>query len=199
MPKAESLARALEELAGGPGAITTEPLCVRVERDNVRAIVSGSGSGSGYVPTVVLDGSDNFATRFLVNDACVVEGVPLVHAAAIRWQGQILSVAPGAGGPCYRCLFEAPPRLADGVSCAEAGVAGPVVGVVGALAAEATLALLDGESPCEEGTVGRLLTYDGLRGATRVVRFRKNPGCLACGTATLGQLLPPSAYEVPAC
>lgn len=197
--KARSLGRAMEALAGRlaapEGALTTEAWCERIHGQRARALVAGAD--------VVIDGSDNFATRFLANDACVLEGVKLVHAAAIRWQGQILGVRPGTGGPCYRCLFEEPPGAMAGTSCAEAGVAGPVVGVVGALAAELAIQLLDGASPYLEGAggarLGRLVTYDGLRGETRVVRFRRSSSCLACGATPMAGLLPQTAYEVPAC
>jgi len=194
--KAASLAAAITRLAAGRGA-TARALATRFTADNARALCAGAA--------VVIDGSDNYATRFLANDGCVLEGVPLVHAASIRWQGQVLAIDPRRGGPCYRCLFEAPPAAA-GQSCAEAGVFGPVCGVVGALAAEAALGLVAGRSPyLQEGDLplGQLLVYDGLGamdpGATRVVRFRKNPRCLACGQAPLVELLPLAAYEVPAC
>lgn len=197
MDKARSLARSMEEVAraaGAAGALTTEPWCERIAGERARELVRGAD--------VVLDGSDNFATRFLANDACVLEGAALVHAAAIRWQGQLLGVVPGRG-PCYRCLFEEPPGAAAGMTCAEAGVAGPVVGVVGALAAELALELLDGKSPYraapDGAPLGRLLCFDGLRGESRAVHFRKNPGCVACGRSPMAALLPHSAYEVPAC
>ena len=195
--KAPSLAGAITRLAAGRGA-TARATVTRFTADNARALCAGAA--------VVIDGSDNYATRFLANDGCVLEGVPLVHAASIRWQGQVLAIDPRRGGPCYRCLFEAPPDAAAGHSCAEAGVFGPVCGVVGALAAEAALDLLAGRSPyLQEGglPLGQLLVYDGLGasdpGATRVVRFRKNPSCIACGQAPLVELLPLVAYEVPAC
>lgn len=192
-PKADSLARAIARLAGdgGPRALARR---VRIDRENALQLLAGAD--------VVIDGSDNFATRFVVNDACVLLGVPLVHAAAIRWQGQLLGIDARRGGPCYRCLFEAPPAPAAAASCQEAGVAGPVVGVIGALAAEAALALLDGASPyarAGQRWLGQLHAYDGLGGELRVIRFARNPACLACGPAPLARLLPPSAYEVPAC
>ena len=215
-PKAESLVRAIARIADSArsGAstrlVTARAVCERIKRDDARARVRGAA--------VVIDGSDNFATRFLINDACVLERVPLVHAAAIRWQGQIL-VSGARGGPCYRCLFEEPPRFGDGISCAEAGVAGPVVGVVGALAAEAALALLDelaasatdGREPLSadgrdhrgerepDPQLGRLVVFDGLSGTTRTVRFRKNPACLACGARPIADLLAVEDYEVPPC
>ena len=124
---------------------------------------------------LVLDGTDSPATKFLLNDACVRAGVPLVHAGAVRWAGQLLVVAPG--GPCLRCFFEGPPPAADGESCREVGVAGPLVGWVGALAAARALSFLDGEID-----LGELWTVDGLRGQLRKVPFRKRPGCRGCDT-----------------
>jgi adenylyltransferase/sulfurtransferase len=141
----------------------------------------------------VIDGSDNFATKFLVNDACVLERVPFVHAGAIRWGGQWLAVAPGA--PCYRCLFEAPPEAALGESCRDAGICGPVVGVVGARQAEAGLALLDGAGGAARST---LHVYDALAGAVRAVAFGHNPECSACG-ARREERLDPARYEARAC
>ena len=146
---------------------------------------------------LVVDGSDNFATRFLANDACVLAGIPLVHAAAIGWQGQLVAFDPRRGDPCYRCLFEAAPAPGPGMSCAEAGVVGPVVGVIGSLAAEAAVALLDGTARSTAG-VSRLVVYDGLAGTLRAVSYRRNPLCLACGPAARPSL-DPLAYEVPAC
>ena len=144
---------------------------------------------------LVLDGTDNFPSKFLINDACVLAKVPLVHAAAVRWSGQLLPIAVGA--PCYRCLFEEPPGAAAGFSCAEAGVAGPVVGLVGALQAEAGLALLRDRAAPPHAT-STLLVVDGLTGRRREVRFRRNPRCRACGEAPM-TALDPAAYELPPC
>jgi|SRR5579883_1552677 len=183
-PKAEVAARAVDRLAGRPiGACTIARLTINHARSLVRAF------------DVVLDGSDNFATKFIVNDACVIERIPFVHAAAIRWQGQLLARDPGRDDPCYRCLFEAPPAI-DGAGCAEAGVVGPVVGVVGALQAEAALALLEGRA-----VGGALHVYDGLRGSLRAVRFRRNPRCTACGASENrpARALDPAAYATGEC
>ena len=153
---------------------------------------------------VVLDGSDNFATKFLVNDACVIASVPFVHGGAIRWGGQLLAVARGA--PCFRCLFEEIPPADAGASCDEAGIVGPAVGVVGALQAEAALALLDQHD--SDGEVrekhdrapgfSTLIVYDGLAATIRRVEFARNPTCRACGERPL-TTIDPSAYEVASC
>jgi molybdopterin/thiamine biosynthesis adenylyltransferase len=131
---------------------------------------------AGYA--VVLDGSDNLATKFLCNDAAVLAGKPLVHAAAVGTGGQLITV-PAGGRPCYRCLFEElPPDEADAPSCAEAGVLGPVPGVLGALAASEAVRLLQGEAPA---FVGCILRYDATSLSMRSSRFRPNPLCRVCG------------------
>jgi molybdopterin/thiamine biosynthesis adenylyltransferase len=127
---------------------------------------------------VAVDGSDNLATKFLANDAAVLSGKPLIHGAAVETWGQLLTV-PAGGRPCYRCLFEElPPPEADAPSCAEAGVLGPVPGVIGALQASEALRILRGESPALSG---RLIRYDSRLMTMRAVRFRRNPGCGVCG------------------
>ena len=127
---------------------------------------------------VAIDGSDNLATKFLANDAAVLARKPLVHGAAVETWGQLLTV-PAGGRPCYRCLFEElPPPDADAPSCAEAGVLGPVPGVIGALQAAEALRILRGESPA---LTGRLIRYDSRLMTMRAIRFRRNPGCGVCG------------------
>jgi MoaD family protein len=120
---------------------------------------------------VVLDGTDDTATRFLANDECVRRGIPLVHGAAIGWTGQLLTVVPGS--PCLRCLFEAPPR--DGPTCAEGGVLAPLCGLVGAEMAHAALLILQGQP--EAGVLQR---WDARSGTARPFRFSRDPGCSAC-------------------
>src|SRR5581483_3477835 len=127
---------------------------------------------------VIVDGSDNLATKFLANDAAVLGGKPLVHAAAVGTSGQLLTV-PTGGRPCYRCLFEElPPPHAEASSCAEAGVLGPVPGALGALQASEALRLLRGEPPA---FAGRIVRYEAARLAWRAVRLRPNPTCPVCG------------------
>src|SRR5712672_2886677 len=126
---------------------------------------------------LVLDGSDRLATRYLVNDACVLLGKPLVSAAIHRFEGQAMSYVPGRG-PCYRCLF---PESAEGLvpNCAEAGVLGVLPGVLGALQATEAIKLLLGLG---EALVGRLLTYDALAMQWREFRFARREECAVCGT-----------------
>ncbi|CAN5312027.1 hypothetical protein BH09MYX1_BH09MYX1_58270 [soil metagenome] len=124
---------------------------------------------------VVVEGSDNFATKFLAADACALAGVPIVHAAAIRTHGTAFAVGP-RGTPCYRCLFEDIPHE-HAPNCAEAGVLGPVVGVVGALQADLALSVLDGAAP-----FGRFVSYDGLRDIVRRHKVPARADCPLCAT-----------------
>ncbi|MFO0680234.1 MAG: HesA/MoeB/ThiF family protein [Polyangiaceae bacterium] len=124
---------------------------------------------------LVLEGSDNFATKFLVADACHLAGVPVVQAAAVRWHGTVLASVRG-GRPCYRCVFEDPPTGDAVPNCAEAGVMGPVVGVVGALAADLALAILRGDD-----VAGTLVSFDGKLGSVRSRRMRPRASCPLCG------------------
>jgi adenylyltransferase/sulfurtransferase len=125
---------------------------------------------------IVVDGSDNFPTRYLVNDACVMLKKPLVSGAILRFEGQITTILPGEG-PCYRCLFEDPPPPGLVPSCQEAGVLGVLPGVIGALQATEVLKLiLDKGKPL----VGNLLIYDALNTNFRKVRIPRNPECAIC-------------------
>ncbi len=124
---------------------------------------------------VVVEGSDNFATKFLVSDACARAEVPVVHGAAVRWHGTALAVGREQR-PCYRCLFEDVPE-GDAPNCAEAGVVGPVVGVVAAVQADLALGLLAER----EGTAGTLVTFDGKRLCSRRRAVPPRRGCPTCG------------------
>ena len=130
---------------------------------------------SGY--DVVVDGTDNFPTRYLVNDACVLLGKPNVYGSIFRWEGQV-SVFATKGGPCYRCLFREPPPPGLVPNCAEGGVMGVLPGVIGSLQAMETLKLLLGVG---EPLTGRLLIFDGLEMSWREVALRRNPDCPVCG------------------
>lgn len=132
---------------------------------------------------LVVDGSDNFATRYLVNDICVFENKPLVYGAVARFEGQVSLLhapLPGKGelGPCYRCLYSEPPAAGSVPNCAEAGVFGALPGALGAImAAEALKALLR----LGETLAGTLLHYDLLGASFRRVRVARDPGCPVCG------------------
>ncbi len=126
---------------------------------------------------VVADGTDNFPTRYLVNDACVLTGKPNVYGSIYQFEGQV-SVFAGPGGPCYRCLYPEPPPPGSVPGCAEGGVLGVLPGVIGTLQATEVLKLLLGIG---EPLVGRLLLYDALRMDFRVMRLRRDPACPVCG------------------
>ena len=126
---------------------------------------------------VVLDCSDNFETRFAINDSCVATGTPLVSGAAIRFEGQLSVFMPSdPDSPCYRCLF-GDEGFAE--TCAAEGVLSPVVGTIGVLQALEAVKVITGLG---EPLVGRLLLFDGLAGSFSTIRLRKDPGCTSCST-----------------
>jgi molybdopterin/thiamine biosynthesis adenylyltransferase len=168
-------------------ALSIEARDVRFDAGNALALLRGVD--------VVVDGSDNFATKFLANDAALQAGVALVHGGVLRTTAQMLTVVPGGLGGCLRCLFEAPPPPGDVPSCAQAGILGPVAGFAGALMGAEALRLLSRERGAYEG---RLFTYEARSGRSRLVPVRRRPGCLAClGTQPLEAAAPP-ACAVPA-
>jgi sulfur-carrier protein adenylyltransferase/sulfurtransferase len=139
---------------------------------------------------LVVDGTDNFATRYLTNDACVLLGKPNVYGSIFRFEGQA-SVFAAADGPCYRCLFPEPPPPGLVPSCAEGGVLGVLPGMIGTIQAAEALKLILGMS----GTlVGRLLLVNALAMEFRTVRLRKDPSCPACGTRTITELIDYDEY-----
>ncbi|MDQ3340727.1 MAG: molybdopterin-synthase adenylyltransferase MoeB [Myxococcota bacterium] len=130
---------------------------------------------SGY--DVVIDGADNFATRYLVNDSALKLGKPVVHASIFRFEGQI-TVFPGAGSPCYRCLYPQPPPAEEAPSCAEAGVLGVLPGIMGVLQATEAIKLI---LALGDTLAGRLLVYDALKTRFRELKLRRDPKCPTCG------------------
>lgn len=166
VPKVDSARRALHRLKPD---LTVETHRLRLDSSNVREIIRRYD--------VVVEGSDNFPTKFLVNDACVLEHKPFVIAGILRFHGQLMSVEPGKCA-CYRCLFEAPPPPGEIPSCAEAGVLGVVAGLIGTLQATEALKILGGEG---EPLFGRLLTYDAIPARFREVPVPRNPSCAVCG------------------
>jgi adenylyltransferase/sulfurtransferase len=135
---------------------------------------------------VIVDGSDNFPTRYLVNDACVMARTPLVSGAILRFEGQVTTIIPGEG-PCYRCLFEEPPPAGLVPSCQEAGVLGVLPGVIGGLQATEVLKII-----LQKGELlkGELLIYSALKTTFRKVKVPKNASCPVCGdTPTITELL----------
>ena len=125
---------------------------------------------------IIIDGSDNFATRYLVNDACVMLKKPNVHGSIYRFEGQVTVFWPGKG-PCYRCLYPEPPPPELAPSCAEAGVLGVLPGVIGVLGAVEAIKIIIGKG---ELLLGRLLTYDALRAQFRELKLRRDPSCRYC-------------------
>jgi molybdopterin/thiamine biosynthesis adenylyltransferase/rhodanese-related sulfurtransferase len=141
----------------------------RLTSDNVMDILSKFD--------VIVDGADNFQTRYLVNDAALRLGKPVVHASIFRFEGQI-TVFPGEGGPCYRCLYPEPPPPEEAPSCQEAGVLGVLPGIMGVLQATETVKLLLGLG---QTLAGRLLVYDALKTRFRELKLRADPKCPTCG------------------
>ena len=127
---------------------------------------------------VIVDGTDNFATRYLVNDASVLLGKPNVYGSIFRFDGQV-SVFDAKRGPCYRCLYPAPPPPGLVPSCAEGGVLGVLPGIIGSLQALETIKLILGEG---EPLIGRLVLFDALRFSFRELKLHKDPDCPICGT-----------------
>jgi molybdopterin/thiamine biosynthesis adenylyltransferase len=183
--------RKVDSLARAVGArfldVTVDRHAVRFDTASAATLIDSYA--------VIVDGSDNFATKFLANDAAVLAGRPLVHGAAVAMGGQLLTVLAG-GRPCYRCLFEEIPPDGVGPSCAEAGVLGPVPGVIGALQGAEAARLLKGETPAFSG---RLIQYDSAPMSFRTVRVQPNPLCGVCGATPRILRLDPSAYPAPAC
>ena len=154
---------------------------VRLESHNAREIISQYD--------LVINGADNFATRYLVNDACYLEGKPLVDGSILIFAGQATLFLPGQG--CYRCLFPAPPPPGLVPNCAEAGVLGALTGLVGSIQATEALKLILGIG---ESLVSRLLLIDALSMSFREVRLKRNPSCPLCGdNPTVTELID---YEV---
>ena len=125
----------------------------------------------------VIDGTDNFPAKFLINDACVMAGKPFSHAGIIRFKGQLMTVVPRQG-PCYRCVFKNPPPPDAVPTCRQAGVIGAMAGVIGSLQALEAVKYLTGVG---ELLVGRLLTFDGLKGEFRTIKLpARGDGCAVC-------------------
>jgi molybdopterin/thiamine biosynthesis adenylyltransferase len=194
--KVDAAARAIDAIAGRAGGGSAPPPQLRLHRTrllphNALSIVRDYD--------VVLEGADNFATKFLAADACALARVPVVHASAVRWVGTALAVG-AAGAPCYRCLFEDVLPAGDAPNCADAGVMGPVVGVVAAAQVDLALAVLDG-SPA----AGELVTFDGRSDVLRRRTIARRADCPLCGAAGEGprrariERIDPARYVSPAC
>jgi molybdopterin/thiamine biosynthesis adenylyltransferase/rhodanese-related sulfurtransferase len=166
-PKADSAKRTIEAL--NPD-VTVKVFRERLTSENVDRIL-----GEGW--DVIVDGADNFPTRYLLNDASVWHGIPVVHGSIFRFEGQVTVFKPGEG-PCYRCLFPQPPPPELAPSCAEGGVLGVLPGIIGSLQANEALKLVTGVG---ETLVGRLLLFDALQPNFTEVALRRDPACPVCG------------------
>ena len=169
-PKAE---RAAAKLGLLNPEVALEPYPVELTAENAEAIVMGAD--------VVLDCTDSFEARYVINDACCAQGVALVEAAVVAFEGQLLSIRPGQSA-CYRCVFPAVPPPEARRGCREAGVLGAMAGVVGSLQALEALKLLSGVgTPLTD----RLLRIDGLTGEQTMVATSRSAGCQACGPCSV--------------
>lgn len=164
--KVDSAKKRLEELNPDVKVITYK---TRITSENIMEIIKDY--------EVVVDGSDNFPTRYLVNDACVLSNKPLVHAGVLRFDGQIMTIIPHEG-PCYRCVFPEPPPPGLVPSCQEAGILGAVAGIFGVLQAGEVMKLL---LKTGEPLKGRLLIGNLLDMSFREVKIKRNPDCPICG------------------
>ena len=153
----------------------------RLDEDNVHRIIADYD--------VIVDGTDNFPTGYLLNDAAILANKPVVHGSVFRFEGQLTIFKP-YDGPCYRCLYPEPPPPALAPSCAEAGVLGVLPGIIGLLQATETIKLL---LNLGDPMVGRLLTYDALAGEFNELRLYRDPNCPACGEHAHPENLP--TYE----
>jgi molybdopterin/thiamine biosynthesis adenylyltransferase/rhodanese-related sulfurtransferase len=167
--KAESAKRSLQELNPDVDVV---PYRERLTSENVERILSDGWD-------VIVDGADNFPTRYLINDAAVWHGIPLVHGSIYRFEGQVTVFDTTRGGPCYRCLFPLPPPPELAPSCAEGGVLGVLPGIVGSLQASEALKLCLGG--IGESLAGRLLLFDALATEFSEVKLKRDPACPVCG------------------
>ncbi len=169
MPKVESARMTVEKLNPDVKVITYNTM---INKSNIMDIIKDYD--------VVLDGTDNFPTRFLINDACYFLGKPLVSAAMLRFEGQIsvFDYRDKENSPCYRCLYPEPPPPGLVPSCQEAGILGSIGGIMGCIQATEAIKVLLGIG---EPLVGKLLIMDALSMDFRKVRLRKDPGCPLCG------------------
>ncbi|MFO0660806.1 MAG: molybdopterin-synthase adenylyltransferase MoeB [Polyangiaceae bacterium] len=166
MPKVDSAEKALRDLNPDVKVVKFQE---RVNSENVDRIFKDFD--------VIVDGCDNFPTRYLVNDASIFLNKPVVHGSIFRFDGQVTTFVPGKG-PCYRCLYPEPPPPHLAPSCQEAGVLGILPGIVGIVQATEAIKLLLGKG---DPLVGRLLTYDSLKMKFRELKLRRDPTCPVCG------------------
>ncbi len=163
-----------------------------VKVDKHRTRITSDNALSLIAPyDVIIDGADNFATRYLVNDTALRLGKPVIHASIFRFEGQ-MTVFPAAGSPCYRCLYPQPPPAEEAPSCAEAGVLGVLPGIMGVLQATEAIKLILGLG---DTLAGRLLCYDAIKTRFRELRLRRDPKCPTCGDGVDRSKIPLIDYE----
>ncbi|HKJ67473.1 MAG TPA: ubiquitin-like small modifier protein 1, partial [bacterium] len=177
------LAAAEERVKQMNPGVEAETYSTRLTSENAMDIIQGYD--------VVVDGTDNFPTRYLVNDACVLLGIPNVYGSIFRFEGQA-SIFATEHGPCYRCLYPEPPPPGLVPSCAEGGVLGVLPGIVGTIQATETIKLILGRG---ESLAGRLLLFDALKMKFREVQAKKDPDCPVCGeNPTIHELIDYEAF-----
>lgn len=169
MPKVHSAAK--EMMAQNP-FITVRPYARRLDAESAKALIADYD--------LVLDGTDNFDTRYLVNEACVALKKPLVSGALTQWEGQISLYDPAQNAPCYRCVFPEAPAAGLAPNCSEAGVIGPLPGVVGSMMAMEAIKAITGAGATLRG---EMLIYDGLYGESRKISLKRRADCPTCGKA----------------
>lgn len=173
---------ASERIAAANPHVHVEPYETRLTSSNALEIAADYD--------IIVDGTDNFATRYLVNDAAVLLGKTNVYASVLRFEGQA-SVFAAPHGPCYRCLFRDPPPAGLIPNCAEAGVLGVLPGIMGSIQASETIKLITGAGA---PLIGRLLLFDALAMKFRVMEVRRDPGCPMCGTREIRELVDYEAW-----
>lgn len=166
-PKVESAKQTLKALNPDINVVTYRE---KLSRDNVMDIIKDYD--------IIVNGCDNFPTRYLINDACVFTKKPLVDGSIFRFEGQVCVFDTAAGGPCYRCLYPEPPPPEMAPSCQEAGVFGALPGIVGTAQTIEVLKLLLGKG---EPLIGRLLIFDALKMKFKEMKIRRDPACPVCG------------------
>lgn len=182
-PKVDSAKETMEAINPDVNVVTYHEF---LYSENIAEIVKGYD--------FVLDGTDNFAAKFLINDACVMQGVPFCHAGIIRFEGQLMTWVPGADVPCYRCVFHEPPPKDAVPTCRQAGVIGAMAGVIGCLQAMEAIKYITGAG---ELLTGHILVYNALENEFRKIRIPRDNHCAVCGDApTITELID---YDQPAC
>ena len=185
MPKVESAAETVTSI--NPD-VTMKPYHIRVSAGNIAELIADYD--------VIVDAADNFSTKFLINDACVLAGKPYIYGGALRFEGQLMTYVPGRG-PCYRCIFRDMPAAGEVPSCKEAGVLGAVVGVIGSMQAVEAVKLILGVG---KPLTARLMTFDALAMTCRAVPLpEREPDCPVCGEHPTITTLDPARYIQPAC